>query len=31
MSAAIIAIFIILFVAQSGRDRTCERRERKNR
>jgi hypothetical protein len=31
MSAAIIAIFIVLFFAQSARDRTCGRRGRKNR
>lgn len=31
MSAAIIAIFIVLFFAQSGRDRMCGRRARKNR
>ena len=30
MWAAIIAIFIVLFVAQSGRDHACGRR-RKNR
>jgi len=31
MSAAIIAIFIVLFVALSDRDHACRKRERKNR
>lgn len=31
MSATIIAVFIVLFVALSGRDRACTKRERKNR
>jgi hypothetical protein len=31
MSAAIIAIFIILFLASSNRDHGCGGRQRKNR